>query len=73
MDRRGAHRGVPVTCRLVEDNPVHALAEVAAEVGASMIVIGARGLSPLKGLVLGSTSSQLPQLARCPVTIVPGD
>ena len=52
---------------------MHALAEVAAEVGASMIVIGARGLSPLKGLVLGSTSSQLPQLAGCPVTIVPGD
>lgn len=63
--------GVTYEARVVENDPVHGIVEVADEVGADLIVVGARGMSRLKGLVLGSTSIKLPQVAGRPVTIVP--
>jgi nucleotide-binding universal stress UspA family protein len=43
---------------------------VAREVGADQIVIGNRGLGPLRGAVLGSVSARVVQQARVPVTLV---
>ena len=63
--------GVVYEARVVENDPVHGLVEAADEVEADLIVVGARGMSRLKGLVLGSTSIKLPQVAGRPVTIVP--
>jgi nucleotide-binding universal stress UspA family protein len=63
--------GVPFDSVVVEGRPSQAIAEVAIECGADLVVIGARGLSTLRGLVVGSTSMQLPHLVHVPVTIVP--
>ncbi len=65
---RGA--GVAMRTRLVECDPVEALVQVADEVGADLVVVGARGGSALRGLVLGSTSLKLPHETRRPVCIV---
>jgi nucleotide-binding universal stress UspA family protein len=48
-----------------------ALARLAEERGASMIVVGSRGESSLKGLVLGSVAHKLLHLAKTPVLVVP--
>ncbi|MCC6437180.1 MAG: universal stress protein [Acidimicrobiales bacterium] len=62
--------GVAHECRVLERDPVGALVEAADEVDADLIVVGARGGSTLRGLVLGSTSLKLPHVTRRPVCIV---
>jgi nucleotide-binding universal stress UspA family protein len=63
--------GVEFDAVVVEGRPSEAVAEVAVECQADLVVVGARGLSALRGLVVGSTSMQLPHLVHVPVTIVP--
>jgi len=46
------------------------IADYAAEVGANLVVVGARGRSTLARLLLGSTAWRLPRVCRCPVLIV---
>ena len=59
--------------RLVRDgSPVDVLLAAAEEEGADLIVVGSRGVGAYPELLLGSTSTQLAQRARCPVVIVPG-
>ena len=45
--------------------------EVADEENASLIVLGTRGPSSAKELLLGSVSSEVLRFARCPVMAVP--
>ena len=49
----------------------HAIAEVAEKDEADLIVVGTRGHTPLGGLLLGSVTQRLMQLAPCPVLVVP--
>jgi nucleotide-binding universal stress UspA family protein len=51
--------------------PAHALAAIADEVGADLIIAGTRGHSLVGGLVLGSVAQRLLQVAHQPVLIVP--
>ena len=51
--------------------PAAVLAEVAADCGAEMIVVGSRGRGAWRSAVLGSVSSDVARLAPCPVMIVP--
>ncbi|HTG46054.1 MAG TPA: universal stress protein [Actinomycetota bacterium] len=46
------------------------IVDVAREADASMIVMGTRGLSDLKGLMLGSVAHGVLRLAHCPVLVV---
>jgi nucleotide-binding universal stress UspA family protein len=56
---------------LRDGNAQLALLAVAEEQFADLIVVGSRGLGGFPELLLGSTSTQVAQHARCPVTIVP--
>lgn len=49
----------------------HVIAEIAKEKGAELIVTGTRGHGPLSGLLVGSVTHRLVQIAHCPVLVVP--
>jgi nucleotide-binding universal stress UspA family protein len=49
----------------------HALADAATEGGADLVVVGTRGHGPITGLLLGSVTHRLLQVATCPVFAVP--
>ncbi|AGL01526.1 universal stress protein [Desulfoscipio gibsoniae] len=51
-------------------DPGYEIAEYARHENCDQIVIGTRGLSNLKGLVLGSVSHKVIHFAHCPVTLV---
>jgi nucleotide-binding universal stress UspA family protein len=64
---------VPVETHALEEEPADALLEVADQVGASMIVVGSRGMHGAKRLVLGSVPNAISHKARCNVLIVSTD
>jgi nucleotide-binding universal stress UspA family protein len=51
--------------------PAHDIARIAEEVDAGLIIAGARGFGPVKGLLVGSVAHRLPYIAKCPVLTVP--
>ena len=63
--------GMDIEAVIVERAPAHALAELAAERDARVIVVGTRGESPIRGALLGSTPHKLLQLSDRPVLVVP--
>jgi nucleotide-binding universal stress UspA family protein len=66
--------GVDVSIRIASSmsgGAAHAIADVAAEVGADAIVVGTRGHSAIAGLLLGSVTQRLLHIAPCPVFAVP--
>ena len=64
--------GVTHEVVLHDGSPVDVVLDVAEEVGADLVVLGSRGIGGSPALLLGSTSTQVAQRARCPVVIVPG-
>lgn len=63
---------VPFRVEVRDGAPVPVILAVADEEEADLVVLGCRGLGGFPELLLGSTSTQVAQHARCPVTIVPG-
>jgi nucleotide-binding universal stress UspA family protein len=62
---------VTVTGRVVVDNRVvEGILRIADETSADIIVVGTRGLSALRGVIMGSVSHALIEKANCPVLIV---
>ncbi len=62
---------VTVTGRVVVDDRVDdGVLRVAGEIKADIIVMGTRGLSTLRGAIMGSVSHALIEKATCPVLIV---
>lgn len=66
-----AGRGLEAEAALLPERPAAALAGLAEDRDARMIVVGTYGESPLKGAILGSTPHKLVQLATVPVVVVP--
>jgi nucleotide-binding universal stress UspA family protein len=62
---------VTVTGRVVVDSRIDdGILKVADEIKADIIVMGTRGLSTLRGAIMGSVSHALIEKATCPVLIV---
>ena len=62
---------VTITGRVVVDDRVdEGVLKVADEIKADIIVMGTRGLSTLRGAIMGSVSHALIEKATCPVLIV---
>jgi nucleotide-binding universal stress UspA family protein len=66
-------KGLEVSTHAVEKDPADALVEVADQVGASMIVIGNRGMHGARRLMLGNVPNKVSHRARCNVLIVATD
>jgi nucleotide-binding universal stress UspA family protein len=54
-------------------SPWRTIVDAAERDGADLIVMGTRGLSGIRSLLLGSSSHHVAQHALCPVLIVPGE
>ncbi len=52
-------------------NAAHQIAEVAAKERTELIVVGTRGHTFLRGLLLGSVTQRLLQIAPCPILAIP--
>lgn len=62
---------VTVKGRVVVSNRVdEGILQVEEEIQADIIVVGTRGLSTLRGAIMGSVSHALVEKARCPVLVV---
>jgi nucleotide-binding universal stress UspA family protein len=55
---------------LLHGSPASAIARRAAQERSDLIVLGTRGLSDIKGFLLGSIARQVAALAACPVLVV---
>lgn len=67
---RAEAAGVDVEVRLSPAEPTEAIGAVAEELGAGLIVMGSRGLTGLKHLLLGSVAEHTIATAPCPVLVV---
>jgi len=68
--KRAYAEGVPFETQLKEGHIVEGIVKVAREGNFDLIVMGARGLSKLKEILLGSVSHGVTTHAPCPVLIV---
>ena len=65
--------GVAVEIHLSKLFPSDAILRTAEEIGADMIVMGTRGLTGLKHVLLGSVAERTIRIAPCPVVSVKAD
>lgn len=67
----GTFAGEAHELRVAYGDPADALADVAREEGAALLVVGSRGRGGFASAVLGSVSNELASHAPCPVVVVP--
>lgn len=69
--------GIPVRTRVEIDASPDltggAIVDIAKEEEVDLIVLGSRGLSEFKGMLLGSVSNKVLQRAHCPVLVIKGE
>lgn len=71
---RIAADGVTVAqTHLLQGRPADVIVELGRAIGADLIIVGSRGLGPIRRLVLGSVSDGIAHNAPCPVLVVRGD
>lgn len=62
-----------VETRVVRGDPGHALCDLAAELPASVVIVGSRGRSGITRALLGSVSDYVIRHAPCPVLVMRAD
>jgi universal stress protein A len=65
--------GIEVAVHLREGHPAEGIAAMARETGADLIVMGTRGNTGLKHVLLGSVAERTLRLAPCPVLTLHAD
>jgi nucleotide-binding universal stress UspA family protein len=66
-------RGIPAEMQMESGDPAAEIVRVAEEGGYDLVVVGARGLSSLGELLLGSVSNAVVRSAPCPVLVAGKD
>ncbi|MCX7891329.1 MAG: universal stress protein [Burkholderiales bacterium] len=66
LERAGASGDVEI----VDGVPAEVIVARARELGADLVLMGSRGLNPLRELALGSVAKSVLALADCPVVVV---
>jgi nucleotide-binding universal stress UspA family protein len=61
---------VRLTLLVRAGHPAHTLVQIAEEEGCGLIVLGRRGLTPVRRWLLGWVSERVLRYARCPVMVV---
>lgn len=69
---RAEAAGVHALVELVHESPAAALIDAATRHAARMIIVGSYGESPLRGVMLGSTTYKVLGQAELPVLVVRG-
>jgi len=67
-----ARPGRRIETRLLRGRPASAIVEEANDLRADLIVIGSRGLGPVRSMLLGSVSAEVVDHAPCPVLVARG-
>ena len=71
---KAAHKveaaGIPCETQILHAPPAEGIAEAARACGADLIVMGTRGLTGLKHVLLGSVTERTIRIAPCPVLTV---
>ncbi|MBI5632913.1 MAG: universal stress protein [Nitrospirae bacterium] len=62
--------GIQHPGELLQGNPAETICSLAGEGGYDLVVMGARGLSYMQGLLIGSTTESVLRSSPCPVLIV---
>ena len=62
--------GISTAASTMSESPSEAIITVATEIGADLIVMGTRGLSGFKHVMVGSVAERTVRLAPCPVMTV---
>jgi len=65
-----AAEGIEVESHITPSYPSEAVSELAKELGADLIVMGTRGATGLKHVLLGSVAERTLRIAPCPVVTV---
>jgi nucleotide-binding universal stress UspA family protein len=71
LDALADECAVDVETRLVLGDAVHALANVAAEEGADLVVVGARSVGPRNRRLVSRLARELPTATPVPVVVAP--
>ena len=71
--RAGLDGGTAAQAHLAMGRPAEAIIDVGEEIGAGLIVLGSRGLGPLRRLAMGSVSDAVVRHAHRPVMVVRGE
>ncbi|WP_348621340.1 universal stress protein [Paenibacillus polymyxa] len=65
-----ASAGIKTETVHLKGDPAHEILNYAKDTAQQLIIIGSRGLSGIKEMMLGSVSHKVSQLSSCPVLIV---
>lgn len=68
--KRLSDSAVPFIERFMEEPAATMITEVADHEQCEMIIMGSRGLGEIEGLLLGSVTHRVLQIAKCPVLVV---
>jgi nucleotide-binding universal stress UspA family protein len=64
--------GTVAEAHLVVGRPADVILDLGEQIGVGLIVVGSRGLGPVKRLLVGSVSESIVHHAKCPVLVVRG-